>query len=87
MNELYRVVYVLVGPSREHRETHQRYQEGGDEEEAIDVLLAGMQIDPGWSVESAWAVADAEIVTYACESVGNFRRGAAIPKPHERFQA
>lgn len=84
MNELYRVVYHVVAPNQQHRETHVRYHAGGDEEEAIDGLLAGLQLEPGWRVESAWAVVDDEIVTYACESVGNFRRGDPIPRQHDR---
>lgn len=82
IEEPYRVVFHVTDGD-EYR-VQVRLHRGGDAEEAIDNLLAELQLDPGWRVESIWAALDDEIVTYSCRHIGNFRRGEPIPRKRDR---
>jgi hypothetical protein len=61
-----------------------RWAQGIDPEDAIDIVLRDLRLLPDWRIDSVWAVPDDGIVTYSCKSLGDFRRGAPIPRQRDR---
>lgn len=82
--ELHRVVYITATPQRPIHRIVVRYELGIDAEDAIDNVLRGLRLPNDMTIESVWAVLDEGIVTYACKSIGDFRRAEPIPRQRDR---
>jgi hypothetical protein len=82
--DLHRVVYITATPQSATHRTVVRYELGIDPEDAIDTVLRGLRLPTDMIIESVWAVPDDGIVTYACKSIGDFRRGDPIPRQRDR---